>query len=88
MSFRVLGTRVLIKVQIAESKSPGGIIIPDSAQEKLCEGVVVDWGEEVKGIERDDVVAFGKYSGTELTARNGEKYLVMQSNEILAIYSK
>lgn len=86
MGLKVLGNRVLVKPLQAETKSPGGIIIPDAAQEKLCEGTVVSYGEEVKGISLDDSVAYGKYCGTELTDRDGAKYLVMQANEILAIY--
>ena len=78
-----LGDRVLLKVLEAESKTKGGIVLPDTAKEKPQEGKVIAVGkgklnEDGKVIPLEvkvgDKVLFAKYSGTEVTAKDGEEY--------------
>ena len=89
-----LGDRVLLKVLEAESKTKGGILLPDTAKEKPQEGEVVAVG---KGRTSEDgtvrplevkvgsKVLFAKYSGTEVTTKEGEEYLIVKEEDILAI---
>ena len=93
MKFRPLGDRVVVKRVKEETKSSGGIIIPDTVQEKPQEGEVVavgpgardDNGEriapEVKAGER---ILFGKWSGTEIKI-DGEELLIMKESDIMGI---
>lgn len=88
MNIKPLADRVLIKPAAAEEKTVSGIIIPDSAKEKPLKGEVVSVGNGTKDEEMilnvGDVVLFGKYSGTEIE-HEGEKYLIMRQNDILAV---
>jgi len=88
MNIKPLADRVLIKPAVAEEKSVGGIIIPDTAKEKPQKGEVVAVGNGTKDEEMivkvKDVVLYGKYAGTELELE-GEKYLIMRQSDILAI---
>ena len=93
MAFRPLGDRVLVKRVEEESKTKGGIIIPDTAKEKPQEGEVVAVGtgardENGKIVELDvkagDRVLFGKWSGTEVKL-NGEDLLIMKESDIMGI---
>ena len=93
MKFRPLHDRVLIKVLDSESKTAGGIIIPDTAKEKPQEGEVVAVGpggktEEGKLLPMDvkigDIVLFGKWSGTEVKIDNKE-YSIMKESDIMGI---
>ena len=93
MKFRPLHDRLLVKRQEAETKSKGGIIIPDSAKEKPIEGVVVAVGngkvlEDGKTKSLDckvgDKILFGKYSGTTVKI-DGEELLVMREEDIMAV---
>jgi chaperonin GroES len=83
-----LADRVLIKPAAAEEKTVGGIIIPDSAKEKPLRGEVLAVGEGTKDeamvLKAGDQVLYGKYAGTELELE-GEKYLIMRQNDVLAI---
>lgn len=93
-TIKPLGDRVLLKVLEAEAKTKGGIIIPDVAKEKPQEGEVVAVGKgkisesgsltplEVKV---GDKVLFAKYGGTEVTTKDGEEYLIVKEEDILAI---
>ena len=89
-----LGDRVLLKVLEAESKTKGGIVLPDTAKEKPQEGKVVAVGKgkscedgTVKPLEVKvgDKVLFAKYSGTEVTTKEGEEYLIVKEEDILAV---
>ena len=91
-----LADRVLVEAAAAESKTAGGIIIPDTAQEKPQEGKVVAVGggaktEDGKLIPMDvkvgDKVLFGKWSGTEVKI-NGKEYSIMKESDIMGISSK
>ena len=93
MNFRPLHDRVLVKRVKEEEKTRGGIIIPDTAQEKPQEGEVVAVGpgardEDGERIEMDvkvgDRILFGKWSGTEVRL-DGEDLLIMKESDILGI---
>ena len=93
MAFRPLHDRVLVKRVEAEEKTAGGIIIPDSAQEKPAEGVVVSVGSGTRAddgkitaldVKAGDKVLFGKWSGTEVKL-DGEDLLIMKESDILGI---
>ena len=93
MKFKPLHDRVLIEVLDSSEKTAGGIIIPDSAQEKPQEGKVVAVGggaktEDGKKIPMDvkvgDKVLFGKWSGTEVKI-DGKEYSIMKESDIMGI---
>ena len=96
MAFRPLGDRVLVKRVEEETKSKGGIIIPDNAKEKPQQGEVIAVGsgkvfEDGKKIplevKKGDRVLFGKYSGTEIKI-DGTEYLMLREEDILGIVEK
>ena len=94
MNIKPLADRVLVQpLEVEESKSAGGIIIPDTAKEKPQEGTIVAMGpgrvdENGKAIPMNvkvgDKVLYSKYGGTELKY-DGKEYLIMSENDILAI---
>lgn len=93
MSIKPLADRVLVKRVEVEDRSPGGIVLPDSAKEKPVMGVVVAVGAgrvldsgDVRPltVKVDDKVLFGKYAGTEIN-HEGEDYLVMREDDIVGI---
>ena len=87
-SITPLHDRVIVKPAAAETKTAGGIIIPDTAKEKPQRGVVIAAGpgkkEEPVTVKTGDTVLYGKYAGTELTL-DGEELLIMRESDILAI---
>jgi chaperonin GroES len=94
--FRPLHDRVVVKRVVADQKSAGGIIIPDTAQEKPSEGEIIAVGaggrdESGKLIPLDvkagDKVLFGKWSGTEVKI-DGEDLLIMKESDIMGIITK
>jgi chaperonin GroES len=93
MAFRPLHDRVLVRRVEAEAKTAGGIIIPDSAQEKPQEGEVVSVGAGSKAedgkvtpldVKAGDKILFGKWSGTEVKI-DGEDLIIMKESDILGI---
>ena len=93
MSFRPLHDRVVVRRIEQESKSKGGIIIPDTAKEKPQEGEVISVGSGTKAedgsvtpldVKAGDRILFGKWSGTEVKV-NGEDLLIMKESDILGI---
>ena len=93
MKLKPLQDRVVVKPADAEEVSKGGIILPDTAQEKPQQGEVVavgpgkaaDNGELIKPqVKKGDKVLYGKYSGTEITYED-EDYLIVRENDIFAI---
>ncbi len=88
MNVKPLADRVLVLPAPAEEKTIGGIIIPDTAKEKPLQGKVVAVGKGTKDEEMvlkvDDVVLYGKYSGTEVEF-DGTKYLIMRQSDVLAV---
>ncbi len=96
MKFRPLHDRVVVRRVTAEEKTAGGIIIPDSAQEKPSEGEVIAVGpggrdEAGKLIPIDikvgDRVLFGKWSGTEVKI-DGEDFLIMKESDVMGVIAK
>ncbi|MFN8285829.1 MAG: co-chaperone GroES [Chitinophagales bacterium] len=83
-----LADRVLVKPAEAETKTAGGIIIPDSAKEKPQRGTVIAVGpgkkDEPTTVKKGDTVLYGKYSGTEIQV-DGVDYLIMKESDIFAI---
>lgn len=88
MNVKPLSDRVLILPNPAEEKTAGGLIIPDTAKEKPLAGKVVAVGPGTKEIKMEvavgDQVLYSKYAGQELQI-DGETYLIMKQNDILAI---
>jgi chaperonin GroES len=84
MKVKPLGDRVLVKLQYAEEKTAGGIIIPDTAQEKTQQGVVLAIGddESIK-VKVKDKVMYDKYAGTTVKV-NGEEQLILKMADIIA----
>jgi len=90
LDIKPLFDRVLIKPEMVEEKTKGGIIIPDTAKEKPQRGLVcaVGFGKknEKLTVKINDCVLYGKYSGTEISL-NGKDYLIMKESDIYAIVS-
>ena len=93
MAFRPLHDRVLVRRIEADQKTAGGIIIPDSAQEKPSEGEIVAIGSGSKAedgtvtpldVAAGDRVLFGKWSGTEVKI-DGEDLLIMKESDIMGV---
>jgi len=96
MKFRPLHDRVVIRRVDADEKSAGGIIIPDSAQEKPMQGEVVAVGpgaRDEKGarivldVKAGERVLFGKWAGTEVRI-DGEELLILKESDIMGIIEK
>ncbi len=94
MDIKPLGDRVVVKPLEAESKTKGGIVLPDTAKEKPQEGKVVAVGKgkvldngsvQPPEVKVGDKVLYGKYSGNEITTKEGEELLIMREEDILAI---
>jgi chaperonin GroES len=93
MKLRPLQDRILVQRVEEETKTKGGIIIPDTAKEKPAEGKVVAVGNGKVGddgtrvaleIKVGDRILFGKYSGTEVKIE-GEEYLIMREDDVLGV---
>ena len=88
MSIKPLAGRVLIEPAPAETKTVGGIIIPDTAKEKPLQGTIVAVGKGTKDeemvLKEGDTVLYGKYAGTELEFE-GKKYLIMRQSDVVAV---
>lgn len=101
MNLKPLADRVIVEPLDQEEKTPGGIILPETAKEKPQEGKVIAvglgrWDDEGKKrvpleVQVGDRVIFAKYSGTEFKQRaNGteKKYLILNERDILAVVEK
>ena len=93
MKFRPLHDRVLVRRVEQDEKTAGGIILPDSVQEKPSEGVIVAAGTGIKNedgtivpldVQADDRVLFGKWSGSEVSV-DGEDLIIMKESDILGV---
>ena len=93
MNFKPLHDRVLVRRVESDQKTAGGIIIPDTAQEKPMEGEVLETGSGARDevgklvpldVKKGDKILFGKWSGTEVKM-NGEDYLIMKESDIVGI---
>jgi len=96
MAVKPLDDRVLVKQSQAEETTAGGIVLPDTAQERPQRGKVIavgpgkllDSGERGKmGLKKGNEVFYGKYSGTEIKI-DGEEYVILRESDILAIIEK
>lgn len=87
-TIKPLADRVLVKPAPAETKTVGGIIIPDTAKEKPLKGEIIAAGNGTKDeemvLKAGDQVLYGKYSGQEIEL-DGEKFLIMRQSDVLAI---
>ena len=93
LNIRPLGDRVLVKRLEAEEKTAGGILLPDSAQEKPKEGKVISVGEGKQledgtrtkfTVKKGDRVLFTSYAGTDVKI-DGEEYMIMREDDILGV---
>ena len=96
MKFRPLHDRVLLRRVEQEAKTTGGIIIPDTAQEKPMEGEVIAVGPGARGedgkvhpldVKAGDRVLFGKWSGTEVKI-DGEELMIMKEADIMGLVER
>ena len=94
MELKPLGDRVIVKPLEAQEKTKGGIVLPDTAKEKPQEGKVVAVGKgkvldngnvQTPEVKVGDRILYGKYSGSEITTKDGEELLIMREEDILAI---
>lgn len=93
MKLQPLHDRVIVKPEEKETKTPSGIILPDTAQERPLRGTVIavgpgkllDNGKILPmDVKEGDVVLYGKYAGTEVKI-DGEEYVILRQEDILAI---
>ncbi len=88
MKVKPLGDRVMVKLEKNEAKTAGGIIIPDTAQEKTQVGVVVEAGpgteKEKVTVKSGDKVMYDKYAGSQIKI-DGEEHLILRMSDIIAI---
>jgi len=93
MKFRPLHDRVLVSRIEEDSKTAGGIIIPDTAKEKPQEGKVISVGPGTKDdtgklvaldVKKGDRILFGKWSGTEVKL-DGEELIIMKESDIMGV---
>ena len=96
MSIKPLDDRVLVKQSDAEEKTAGGIVLPDSAQEKPQRGKIVAAGQgkmldsgnrATMSVKKGDEVFYGKYAGSEVEI-DKETFVILRESEILAIVVK
>ena len=94
MKMQPLGDRVVVRPLEAESKTKGGIVLPDTAKEKPQMGEVTAVGKgkmlengtrQPVEVKVGDKILYGKYSGNEITTKDGEELLIVREEDILAI---
>lgn len=93
MNVKPLEDRIILKPMEAETKTAGGIIIPDAAKEKPQKGEVIaigpgkvsEKGQKIEmSLKNGDKVLYGKYSGTEISI-DGQDYLILRESDVLAV---
>ena len=85
MKVRPLLDRIVVKLEKSETKSAGGIIIPDTAQEKTQIGVVVAVGDDEKiKVKNGEKVMYDKYAGTQIKI-GSEEHLILKMADVLAV---
>jgi len=96
MKLTPLHDRVLVKRVEQDTKTKGGIIIPDTAQEKPMEGKIIAVGSGTRSedgkitpldVKAGDTILFGKWSGTEVTI-DGDELIIMKESDIMGIITK
>ncbi len=94
MNIKPLADRVIVKPLEAEEVTKGGIVLPDTAKEKPQEGQVLAVGEgrrlengtvQPLTLKKGDHVLYGKYSGTEISTKEGETVLIMREDDVLGV---
>lgn len=94
MDIKPLADRIVVKPLEAEEKTKGGIVLPDTAKEKPQEGKIVAVGKgkvlengqlQTPEVKVGDRVLYGKYSGTEITTKDGQELLIMKEEDIFAV---
>ena len=97
MNIKPLADRIIVKPLEAQEKTKGGIVLPDTVKEKPQEGQVLAVGKgkvldngtvQALELKAGDRVLYGKYSGSEITTREGENVLIMREDDVLAVISK
>lgn len=97
MPIQPLFDRVLVKRQEQARTTASGLILPDSNQEKMNQGIVVAVGTgtidengtaQLLEVQNGDTVVFGKYSGSTIQDENGEELLILKEKEILGIITE
>ena len=93
MKIKPLADRIVVERLEAETKTAGGIVLPETAKEKpkqgkviaVGDGKVLDSGELAKpGVKKGDIVLFTSYAGTEVKV-DGNEYLIMKEEDVLAV---
>jgi chaperonin GroES len=86
MKIKPLGDRILVKIEEAETQTKGGIVIPQTAQEKTQQGKVVAVGDDkdVITVKNGQTVMYDKYAGTNVTI-NDKDHLILKMSDILAV---
>jgi chaperonin GroES len=96
MKFRPLHDRVVVKRVDEDTKTKGGIIIPETAQEKPMQGKIIAVGPGARDesgkivpldVKSGDLVLFGKWSGTEVKI-DGDELLIMKESDIMGVLDK
>lgn len=96
MNLKPLHDRIIVEAAAKEEKSAGGIILPDTAQEKPLKGSVLAVGPGKRldsgtlapmDVKAGDTVIYGKYSGTEVTV-DGKDYVILRAEDILAVVER
>ena len=96
MKFRPLHDRVVVKRVDEDTKTKGGIIIPDTAQEKPMQGKIIAVGPGARDeagklvrldVKKGDLVLFGKWSGTEVKI-DGDELMIMKETDIMGVLDK
>jgi chaperonin GroES len=96
MAVKPLDDRILVKQSEAEETTAGGIVLPDTAQEKPQKGKVIavgpgkllDSGQRGEmGVKKGDEIFYGKYAGTEIKI-DGEEYVILKASDVLAALEK
>ncbi|MCM8781159.1 MAG: co-chaperone GroES [Candidatus Omnitrophica bacterium] len=94
MKIQPLGDYVVVRPLEAEEKTKGGIVLPDTAKEKPQQGEVIAVGKgkllengniQPPEVKVGDKILYGKYSGTEFNTKDGEEFLIIKEEDILAI---
>ncbi|MBI5416087.1 MAG: co-chaperone GroES [Candidatus Omnitrophica bacterium] len=94
MDIQPLADRIVVKPLDAEEVTKGGIVLPDTAKEKPQEGKVVAVGKgkvtddgkiQAPEVRVGDRILYGKYSGTEISTKGGDEYLIMREDDVFAI---
>jgi chaperonin GroES len=86
MKVKPLADRVMVKLEKNESKTAGGIIIPDTAQEKTQVGIIVEVGDDKEAIKvsAGQKVMYDKYAGTQVKI-DGVEHLILKMSDIIAV---